>query len=68
MKQAIKDINCDVIEILPGIMPNMIANIKKRTNTPIVAGGLISSKEEVMAAINSGALAISSSNYNVWQM
>lgn len=68
MKQTIKNINCDVIEILPGIMPNKIVDIKKRTNIPIVAGGLISSKEEVMAALNSGALAISSSNYKVWQM
>lgn len=68
MKQTIKDINCDVIEILPGIMPNTIKDIKKRTNIPIVAGGMITSKEEVMDAINSGALAISSSNYNVWQM
>ena len=49
-------------------MPNTIVDIKKRTNIPIVAGGLITSKDEVMAAINSGALAISSSNYYVWQM
>lgn len=68
MKQTIKDINCDIIEILPGIMPNKITDIKKRTNIPIIAGGLISTKKEVMAALNSGALAISSSNYNVWQM
>lgn len=68
MKQTIKDINCDIIEILPGVMPNTIVDIKKRTNIPIVAGGLITSKDEVMAAINSGALAISSSNYYVWQM
>ena len=68
MKQTIKDISCDIIEILPGVMPNIIKEIKKRTNIPLVAGGLISSKEEVMAALNSGSLAISSSNYNVWQM
>ena len=68
MKQTIKDINCDVIEMLPGIMPNLIEDIKKRTNIPIVAGGLITTKEEIVKALNSGAVAISSSNYNVWQM
>lgn len=68
MKQSIKDANCDVIEMLPGIMPGLIKDIKKRTNIPIIAGGLIKSKEEVVAALNSDAIAISSSNYNVWQM
>ena len=68
MKQSIKDANCDVIEMLPGIMPNLIKDIKKRTNIPVVAGGLITTKEEVMAALNSDAIAISSSNYSVWQM
>lgn len=68
MKESIKKINCDVIEILPGIMPSIIKDIKKRTNIPIVAGGLITSKDEVMKAIDAGALAISSSNYSVWQM
>ena len=68
MKQTIKDVNCDIIEILPGILPNQIKEIKKRTNIPIVAGGLISTKKEVMDALNSEAIAISSSNYNVWLM
>ena len=68
MKQTIKDANCDVIEMLPGIMPNLIKDIKKRTNIPVIAGGLITNKEEIMAALNSDAIAISSSNYKVWQM
>ena len=68
MKETIKDVNCDIIEMLPGILPNQIKDIKKRTNIPIVAGGLISTKEEVVDALNSDAVAISSSNYNVWLM
>ena len=68
MKQTIKNSNCDVIEMLPGIMPKLIKDIKKRTNIPVIAGGLITSKEEVMAALSSDAVAISSSNYKVWQM
>ena len=68
MKETLKSANCDVIEILPGIMPGIIKDIKKRTNTPIIAGGLISNKEDVIQALNAGSLAISSSDYNVWQM
>ncbi len=68
MKQTLKNVNCDIIEMLPGILPNQIKEIKKRTNIPIVAGGLISTKEEVMEALNAEAIAISSSNYKVWLM
>lgn len=68
MKETIKNINCDIIEILPGIMPSIIKDIKKRTNIPIVAGGLITTKEEVMKALDAGSMAISSSNCGVWQM
>lgn len=68
MKDTIKNVSADAIEILPGIMPQIIKDTKKRTNIPIVAGGLITTKEEVINAINAGAIAISSSNYSVWQM
>ena len=36
--------------------------------TPIIAGGLISDKESVMAALSAGAIAVSSTNHEVWKM
>ncbi|WP_352427367.1 glycerol-3-phosphate responsive antiterminator, partial [Enterocloster asparagiformis] len=35
---------------------------------PIIAGGLIADKEDVMNALEAGALAISSTNQKVWLM
>ena len=35
---------------------------------PIIAGGLISDKESVMAALSAGAIAVSSTNHEVWKM
>ena len=35
---------------------------------PIIAGGLISDKESVMAALSAGAIAVSSTNHGVWEM
>ncbi|MGC6175524.1 glycerol-3-phosphate responsive antiterminator [Lacrimispora sp. 38-1] len=58
----------DVIEILPGVMPKVIKKICKISKVPVIAGGLISDKEDVMAALASGALSISTSDQAVWFM
>ncbi|MBQ6889189.1 MAG: glycerol-3-phosphate responsive antiterminator [Lachnospiraceae bacterium] len=58
----------DIVEILPGLMPKMIKMISKKLNMPIIAGGLISDKEDVLAALDAGAIAISSTNEKVWNM
>ncbi len=58
----------DFIEILPGIMPRVITEITESTNTPVIAGGLIKYKDEVVAAIRAGAIAVSSTCQAVWEM
>lgn len=56
----------DCIEVLPGVMPKVIAKIHKAERIPIIAGGLISDKEDIMAALDAGAVSISSTNTTVW--
>jgi glycerol uptake operon antiterminator len=57
----------DIIEFLPGIvLPKMIRRINKVSRVPIIAGGLIADKEDVMNALDAGALAISTTNETVW--
>ena len=58
----------DIVEILPGLMPKMITMLSKQLKMPIIAGGLISDKEDVMSALKAGAIAISSTNEKVWKM
>ncbi len=58
----------DFIEILPGTMPKTIRSICQRLETPILAGGLISDKEDVLGALDAGAVAVSTTNQGVWQM
>jgi len=60
--------SADIIEILPGLMPKMTKKLSKELQMPIIAGGLISDKEDVMAALKAGAIAISSTNEEVWEM
>ena len=59
----------DIIEFLPGIvLPKMIKRINKVSRVPIIAGGLIADKEDVMNALDAGALAISTTNHDVWEL
>ncbi|WP_050614198.1 glycerol-3-phosphate responsive antiterminator [Bacillus testis] len=57
----------DFIEVLPGAMPWIIAEIKERTNIPIFAGGFIRSPGEVERALKAGASAITTSNTDLWK-
>ena len=65
---SIKSIRPDAVEILPGIMPKIIEEIREETRIPIIAGGLIRDKTDVIQTINAGALGISTSNKDVWYM
>ena len=58
----------DFIEVLPGVMPQIIAQISHSVKVPIIAGGLITDKEDVMGALSAGAMAVSSTNHKVWNM
>ena len=58
----------DLIEVLPGLMPKIIRKICTSTGKPVIAGGLISDKEDVTGALGAGAMAVSSTNPAVWNM
>lgn len=58
----------DIIEILPGLMPKVIKRVRKLVKVPVIAGGLISDKEDVMEALAAGAISVSTTNPLVWQM
>ena len=58
----------DFIEILPGAMPKVIQRLCSEIKVPVIAGGLLTDKESVMGALTAGAIAISSTNHNVWNL
>jgi len=61
-----KSSKADMIEIMPGIVPKAIRLLKKKINTPMIAGGLIETEEEVNEAIASGATAVSTGARALW--
>lgn len=58
----------DAIEIMPGVMPKIISKLKKKIKTPMIAGGLISEKEDVIGALQAGANGVSTTAENVWNL
>lgn len=58
----------DMVEILPGIMPKIIARIAAAIRIPLICGGLIMDKSDVMEALSAGALAVSSTSEAVWDL
>ena len=55
----------DAIEVLPGVMPKIIRKIVNMTKKPLIAGGLISDKEDMQQALEAGAIAVSTSNISL---
>ena len=56
----------DVVEVLPGMMPKVIGNICKDLPVPVIAGGMIREKEDVMALLKAGVTSVSSTNPEIW--
>ncbi len=67
-EQQISQSKPDFVEILPGLLPKVIASLISRIDIPIIAGGFIHEKEDVIAALHAGALAVSASSTNIWSV
>ena len=60
--------NPDFIEVLPGVIPGALREITAAAEIPVIAGGLIRSKPEVIQALQAGAVAVSTSCARVWEL
>jgi glycerol uptake operon antiterminator len=58
----------DYIEVLPGVVPQIIKEVHEKTGIPVIAGGLIRSEQDVLDALQSGAKAVSTSNPELWKL
>ncbi|MBE7091634.1 MAG: glycerol-3-phosphate responsive antiterminator [Clostridiales bacterium] len=63
--KQIKNSPLDYIEVLPACSTKTISKLIKLTNVPIIASGLIQDKEDILSALNVGAIAVSGSNFDL---
>lgn len=64
--ESIKTSKPDMIEIMPGLMTRQITYFADSTDIPVIAGGLIETKDDVISALSAGASAISTSRSELW--
>ena len=68
IEKQLNAVRPDIVEILPGAMPKVIRKVCRKVRQPVIASGLISDKEDIMVALAAGAIAVSSTNQEVWMM
>jgi glycerol uptake operon antiterminator len=56
----------DFIELMPGVIPKAIAYFRTQTGVPVIAGGMITTREEARLALEAGAAAVSTSERALW--
>ena len=64
--KTIEQTNPDAVEILPGVIPRAVKQIGSCVRKPILTGGMVVSKEDVLASLNSGAVGVSTSCLKLW--
>ena len=58
----------DMVEVLPAVMPNTIKKICSALDLPVIAGGLIESKEDIIEILKAGALGASTGRKELWRL
>ena len=58
----------DMIEILPGTLPRILSRLSHELKVPLIAGGLLEEKGDIVAALGAGALCVSASDSRLWNM
>lgn len=66
--QNIKENKIIAAEIMPGLMPKIIKKISSQIYQPLITGGLVSEKEDIINALNAGALSVSTTNIKLWDI
>lgn len=56
----------DAVELMPGLIPEITKEVSQSINIPIITGGLIDEKKEVLESLKSGATSISTSSSKMW--
>lgn len=56
----------DYIEVLPGVLPNVIQEVARRTTVPILAGGFIRTRKDIQTTLEAGATAVTTSHRDLW--
>lgn len=66
IKKHVREASPDIVEVMPAGLTKMISFVLDETNKPLIASGLILDKSDVTGALSAGAMAISTTNRDIW--
>ncbi|WP_404406263.1 glycerol-3-phosphate responsive antiterminator [Jeotgalibacillus malaysiensis] len=65
--ESAEQVQPDFLELMPGVVPHLIEHVKKKTDIPIITGGLIQNRRQMEKAIERGATAVSTGRTHLWK-
>ncbi|MDO5548445.1 MAG: glycerol-3-phosphate responsive antiterminator [Eubacteriales bacterium] len=66
IERHVKSSNPDVVEFMPAGLSKVMRYLAETIHKPIVASGLSQDKEDIMGALSAGAVAVATSNRELW--
>lgn len=67
ISDVLKNISPAMIEIMPGVITKTVSKFAG-DGIPVIAGGLVETKDEVTAALGAGAMAVSTGMEELWYL
>lgn len=58
----------DMVEVMPAVMPQVIKKVCGLLELPVIAGGLIENKEDIMETLKAGAIGASTGRKELWRL
>lgn len=65
---AMQTLRPDMAELMPAVMPDVIRRIARRTEVPLIAGGLIETKADIIEILKAGAMGASTGKKELWNL
>lgn len=66
--RQLKYTQADLVEVLPNVSPKIIKELVTHSKRPLIVGGLIRDKEDIMGALGAGSLAVSTTESSIWSI
>jgi len=64
--EQVKKHKANFVEVLPGLIPELVRKIKEEIVQPIISGGLVTTKEQAKLLLENGAIGVSTSYEKLW--
>jgi glycerol uptake operon antiterminator len=64
--KTVKNTRPSMVELMPGIIPDIIRRFISETVTPVIAGGLVTQKQQIIEALSAGAIGVSTGCRTLW--